>query len=188
MEPNQNDQYQSNQDVPLVSQEPVYIDESQEDKGYFTSSKLILGLLILLSIIFFSILAYSAKYYFDNMNKRPAVIQSVPVTNSSSSTPASSSAATTTPTTVSSSAAAPTTKPGNINSDSGLLIRKDDGGLKYPNTTGAVQGSFGDKESITIDTSKGKKEFVIGGEKLSFVYATGATKDGWVAEKFIVYK
>jgi hypothetical protein len=185
MEPNQQPNYQDTPEVLEVIQEPTQYEEAS-DEGLLSKRNLILALLLFLFILFFSILAYSAKYYFDNQNSRPAIVQSVPVTSSSSSASSSLSSSS-----ASSSSAVPPvieSKPGSINSDSGLLIRKDDGSLKYPNPTGPVQGSFSDKETVKIDTTKNKKEFVINGEKLSFVYATGATKEGWIAEKFVVYR
>jgi hypothetical protein len=185
MEPNQQPNYQDTPEVLEVIQEPTQYEEAS-DEGLLSKRNLILALLLFLFILFFSILAYSAKYYFDNQNSRPATVQSVPVTSSSSSASSSLSSSS-----ASSSSAVPPvieSKPGSINSDSGLLIRKDDGSLKYPNPTGPVQGSFSDKETVKIDTTKNKKEFVINGEKLSFVYATGATKEGWIAEKFVVYR
>jgi cytoskeletal protein RodZ len=188
MEPNQQPNYKDTPEVLEVIQEPTQYEEAS-DEGLLSKRNLILALLLFLFILFFSILAYSAKYYFDNQNSRPATVQSVPVTSSSSSS-SSSSASSLASSTSSSSSVPPVveSKPGSINSDSGLLIRKDDGSLKYPNPTGPVQGSFGDKETVKIDTTKNKKEFVINGEKLSFVYATGATKEGWIAEKYVIYR
>jgi cytoskeletal protein RodZ len=188
MEPNNLNNDQIVTKVQEVIQEPILNDEAMEDEGLLSKKNLILALLLFLFILFFSILAYSAKYYFDNQNQRPATVQSIPQPTSASSSTTSSTASSAT---TSASSAAPKViepKPGVINSDGGLLIRKDDGSLKYPNPTGPVQGSFTDKEEIKIDTTKGKKEFTIGIEKLTFVYGTGTNKDGWIAEKYIVYR
>jgi cytoskeletal protein RodZ len=172
-----------------VTRESILNDETMENEGLLSKKNLILALLLFLFILFFSILAYSAKYYFDNQNQRPATVQAIP--QAISSTPSSSTSTTSSSSLTASSSSSPAViepKPGVINSDGGLLIRKEDGSLKYPNPNGPVQGSFSDKESIKIDSTKGKKEFTIGNEKLTFVYGTGTNKDGWIAEKYIVYK
>jgi cytoskeletal protein RodZ len=187
MEPNNLNNDQIVTKVQEVIQEPILNDEVLEEEGLLSKKNLILALLLFLFILFFSILAYSAKYYFDNQNQRPATVQSIPQPASASTSASSSTSSATT----SSSSSVPKVvepKPGVINSDGGLLIRKDDGSLKYPNPTGPVQGSFSDKEEIKIDTTKGKKEFTIGTEKLTFVYGTGTSKEGWIAEKYIVYR
>lgn len=194
MEPNSDINNPKIEQLTEVIQQTNTIDNS-EDEGLLSKRNIILALLLLLFILFFSILAYSAKYYFDNQSKRPATIQSLPITNSSnqgstsSSLPSSStsnesnSASSTT-----SSSKAPEPKAGSINSDTGLLVRNDDGSIKYPNAAGARQGAFDDKDQVKIDTTKGKKEFTIGTEKLTFVYGIGTTKEGWIAEKYIVYR